>query len=136
MNSGREVLELQFNKELKTGQYNAIDFLRDGSFYLLDVPGHAIGHISGLACVTPDTFVLMGDDVCHFGGMIRPAEWKSIPSSIPSSAVLDRRFRLPCLCSVFTGVHPLKKVEGEESARTKPFSKVTQKEGSWNSFPG
>jgi hypothetical protein len=128
---------LEFNTGLKIGHYNAIDFLGDGSFYLLDVPGHAVGHISGFARVTPDTFVFMGGDVCHFGGMLRPTEWKQIPNTLASPAILDRRFQLPCPCSIFTDMHPLKEVEvkGEAAARKNPFYKVTKMAGSWYSFP-
>lgn len=56
-----------------------------------------------------------------------------MPSEIPISAVLDARFRLPCPCSIFTNVHPLNS-EGEEVARTTPFFRVTQKQGSWYPF--
>lgn len=126
---------MEFDKGLKIGKYNAVDFLGDSSFYILDVPGHAIGHISGLARVTPETFIFMGGDVCHYGGSFRPTEWKPMPSTIPSSAVLDARFRLPCPCSIFTNVHPAKVDEGEQSARTKPFLRVPQKDGSWYTYP-
>jgi hypothetical protein len=70
---GREMIELEFNGSLKLGQYNAIDYFEDGSFYLLDIPGHAIGHIGGLARVSKDSggeedsFVFMAGDTCHHG---------------------------------------------------------------------
>ena len=54
-----------------------------------------------------------------------------MPSTNPSSAVLDARFRLPCPCSIFTQVHPLNNSNGEEAAKKTPYHKVTQKEGSW-----
>lgn len=64
---GREVREVSFEKEgkgLKIGRFNALDYFGDGSFYLLDTPGHDIGHICGLARTSsgPDSFVFMGGD--------------------------------------------------------------------------
>jgi glyoxylase-like metal-dependent hydrolase (beta-lactamase superfamily II) len=64
---GREVREIAFSDDFKIGRFQAHDFFGDGSFYILNVPGHAVGHISGLARTTKDTFVFMGGDVCHYG---------------------------------------------------------------------
>jgi glyoxylase-like metal-dependent hydrolase (beta-lactamase superfamily II) len=62
----------------------ALDFFGDGSFYLLDTPGHAIGHLSGLArtTVNPDTFIFMGGDICHHDGELRPSKYLPIPREI------------------------------------------------------
>lgn len=129
-----------------------MDFFGDGSFYLLDVPGvsisttpspdpppilleqplrsttkqHAVGHIAGLARTTPTTFVLMGGDVCHFGGSFRPTPYVPLPNTIPSTVKLDSRFSRPCPCSIFTACHP-----DPEHARTSPYYRVTEMEGSW-----
>lgn len=68
---GRELVELEFNASLKIGKFKAIDYFKDGSFYLLDIPGHAVGHIGGLARVSKDSgggedsFVFMAGDTCH-----------------------------------------------------------------------
>ncbi|KAH8901642.1 metallo-beta-lactamase superfamily protein [Thozetella sp. PMI_491] len=68
---GRNLVELEFNTEVKLGRFSAIDYFNDGSFYLLDAPGHAVGHICGLARVSKghggedDSFVFMGADTCH-----------------------------------------------------------------------
>lgn len=64
---GREVRELSFDKSakgLKIGRFNALDYFGDGSFYLLDTPGHSIGHICALArtSVKPESFVFMVGD--------------------------------------------------------------------------
>lgn len=69
---GRPLHELSFDSDsqLNIGGYRAEDYFGDGSFYILDTPGHAIGHVCGLARVTPDTteqksaFVFMGGDAC------------------------------------------------------------------------
>ncbi|KAJ5497537.1 hypothetical protein N7463_009524 [Penicillium fimorum] len=68
---------------LKIGQFDAVDYFDDGSFYLLDAPGHAVGHICALARTTPDTFVLMGADACHHASLLRPTEYMPLPVSVP-----------------------------------------------------
>lgn len=64
---------------LTIGKFPAIDLFGDGSFYLLDTPGHAVGHLAGLARTTPDTFIFMGGDLCHHGGELRPSEHLPLP---------------------------------------------------------
>ncbi|KAL4912855.1 beta-lactamase-like protein [Aspergillus aurantiobrunneus] len=66
------------------GPFRAHDYFGDGSFYILSTPGHAIGHISGLARTSkdPDTFVFMGGDLCHHAGQIRPSRFLPLPTSI------------------------------------------------------
>jgi hypothetical protein len=81
----RELFEITFEESPKTlqiGQFRAFDLFGDGSFYLLDTPGHAIGHLAGLARTTPDTFIMMGGDLCHHGGAIRPSEYIPLPKEI------------------------------------------------------
>lgn len=70
----REFKEIEFSN-LRIGEFPAYDYFGDGSFYLLDTPGHAIGHLCGLARTTtnPDTFILLGGDVCHYQGVMRPS---------------------------------------------------------------
>ena len=67
----RNVIEAPF--DMKIGKYDAWDYFGDGSVYILNVPGHATGHISALVRTTPDTAVFMGGDVCHFTGKQRHA---------------------------------------------------------------
>ncbi|RVX70689.1 hypothetical protein B0A52_05339 [Exophiala mesophila] len=85
---GREVREIDFDgpNVIKIGQLRAVDFFGDGSFYLLDTPGHAVGHIAGLARTTPDSFILMGGDLCHHGGEIRPSPYIPLPDQVRLSA--------------------------------------------------
>ena len=56
----------------------AFDFFGDGSFLLLDAPGHMVGHLVGLARTAENEYVLMGGDCCHhrqiFTGEAQPAE--------------------------------------------------------------
>lgn len=86
---GRPIYELDFQKDekdaaLRVGRFPAIDYFRDGSFYLLNAPGHAVGHICALARVTssPDSFIFMGADACHHAGLLRPNEFMPLPPSI------------------------------------------------------
>ena len=124
---GRTVHEVSFDQINKIGQYPSFDLFGDGSFYILDVPGHAIGHIAGLARTTCDTFVFMGGDVCHFGGSFRPTPYKPMPTTISESVPLDKsRFHIPCPCSIFTSSH-----RDPPNARTSTFYKVTQEPGGW-----
>jgi glyoxylase-like metal-dependent hydrolase (beta-lactamase superfamily II) len=89
---GREVREVAFDTGLKIGRFDALDFFGDGSFYLLDAPGHAVGHLCALArtAVEPPTFVFMGADACHHPGILRPTRYMPLPRTIvpstPSSA--------------------------------------------------
>jgi hypothetical protein len=84
---GRQLNEINFSEQssaLKAGDFRAFDFFGDGSFYLLDTPGHAIGHLAGLARTTtnPDTFIFMGGDLCHHGGEIRPSPHLPLPPTL------------------------------------------------------
>ncbi|KAJ7048511.1 beta-lactamase-like protein [Mycena amicta] len=73
--AGRNLVKIDFDHtKLTIGGFKAHDYFGDGSFYLLDVPGHLKGHICGLARVTPRSFVLMGGDACHHPGVLRPTE--------------------------------------------------------------
>ena len=123
---GRTVREVEFSDSFKIGKFQAHDFFGDGSFYILNVPGHAIGHIAGLVRTTPDTFVFLGADSCHFGGSFRPTAYLPMPEEIPAETPLDSKFQRPCPCSVFTACHP-----NQEAPRTTPFYKASGGPGSW-----
>lgn len=92
-------------KDLRIGGFDALDYFGDGSFYLLDSPGHTIGHINALARVTTgevdgeeDTFVLMGGDTCHFTGQLRPTAHRPLPEKIspsPLPGYCIRKFAFP-----------------------------------------
>ncbi|KAF8998452.1 hypothetical protein BDZ89DRAFT_1051595 [Hymenopellis radicata] len=45
-------------KVFKIGDLDALDYFGDGSFYILDTPGHCPGHVSTLARVTPASFII------------------------------------------------------------------------------
>ncbi|KIY63628.1 hypothetical protein CYLTODRAFT_402929 [Cylindrobasidium torrendii FP15055 ss-10] len=80
--AGRTVTELSFkDTKLKIADLEAIDYFNDGSLYILNTPGHCLGHICALARTTSDSFVLLGGDICHHPGQLRPttAIHKSYP---------------------------------------------------------
>ena len=45
--------------------YRTLDYFGDGSFYLLDAPGHMVGHMAGLALTSPGHWAIFGGDCCH-----------------------------------------------------------------------
>jgi glyoxylase-like metal-dependent hydrolase (beta-lactamase superfamily II) len=82
---GRSAREIVFDGKLKIGRFDAVDLFEDGSFFLLDAPGHALGHMCALARTTPNSFVFMGADACHHPGVLRPTKYLSLPESVPAS---------------------------------------------------
>lgn len=43
----------------------ALDFFGDGSVWVVDSPGHLIGHVNLLVRAAPDQWVYLGGDCCH-----------------------------------------------------------------------
>lgn len=125
---GHELKEISFTQDFQIGKFSAFDYFGDGSFYLLDAPGHAIGHMCGLARTTEDTFLLMGADTCHFAGSIRPSQHVPLPETLDSSSSgLDPYFPNPCPCSVFCESHP---ATTDAEKRTTPWYSASKAPGS------
>ena len=93
---GRELRELSFDgtdkgKIVQVGAFRALDYFNDGSFYIIDSPGHAVGHLCALARTSigangdDDTFIFMGGDAAHHGGEFRPCEHVPLPEEIDPS---------------------------------------------------
>lgn len=117
--ANRAVEEVSFsNSSFKIGRFRAHDFFGDGSFYLLDTPGHSVGHLCGLARTSsqPDSFVFMGGDAAHHAGEFRPSEYLPLPKEV--TALQRRR---PPVCPG----HLLQEINPHGSA-TKPFYYVTE----------
>ncbi|KAJ7130625.1 beta-lactamase-like protein [Mycena epipterygia] len=71
--AGHNVTKIDFAvSKLTFSGLKAVDYFGDGSFYLLDTPGHLAGHISALARVTPTSFISLGGDTFHHAGEARP----------------------------------------------------------------
>ncbi|RFU25954.1 hypothetical protein B7463_g10384, partial [Scytalidium lignicola] len=140
--ANRELREIDFSTSALTiGGFRAVDFFLDGSFYLLDTPGHCTGHICGLACTTPEpesTFVFLGGDICHFAGCFRPSPSYPLPNPIHEQ-VLDQDdfFPVPCPASIFTDHHPQAATTQNSSfdSRTTPFHKISTKSSSAYTHP-
>lgn len=115
---GRQHTQVDFTTEpLQLGGFRALDYFRDGSFYLLDTPGHAIGHLCGLARVTStqegdaqDTFILMGADCAHHGGELRPSKYHPLPANLEPSP-LPTQYPSICPGHIFEAIHPRKKAD-------------------------
>lgn len=84
-NRGRRLREVEFEGPNATKVWNirALDYFGDGSFYILDTPGHAIGHLGGLVRTTtnPASFVFLGGDLTHHGGELRPSKYLSLAAA-------------------------------------------------------
>lgn len=80
------MIEVDFNgpRSLKIGRMRAHDYFGDGSFYLLDTPGHSVGHLSAVVRTStrPDTFVILGADAIHETGELRPSQYLPIPETL------------------------------------------------------
>ncbi|KAK4499014.1 hypothetical protein PRZ48_009526 [Zasmidium cellare] len=103
---GREVVEVDFkNSNLKIGGFRAVDYFGDGSFYLLDSPGHAIGHVNALARtgIDPPEYVHMCGDSAHHCGEIRPSKYLPLPDDI-SPSPLPLTHATPCPGGLFSKV--------------------------------
>ncbi|KAK4187742.1 hypothetical protein QBC35DRAFT_498135 [Podospora australis] len=117
--TGREVLELDFEsgnggtfKTLQIGRFKALDYFGDGSFYLLDSPGHAVGHLCALGRVKSSTeknsFVFLAGDAIHHVGEIRPSKYLPLPENISPSpfAPVSSGCSSSCPGSIFQSLIP------------------------------
>ena len=99
--TGRNVREIGFtDTHLTIGSMRAVDYFGDGSFYLLDAPGHAIGHLNALirTSTSPATFMLLGADSAHHAAQLRPSACYPLPHSLKVATNLTP---CPCRDSVF-----------------------------------
>ncbi|KAH6975049.1 beta-lactamase-like protein [Ilyonectria sp. MPI-CAGE-AT-0026] len=59
---------------------NAMDLFGDGLIYIVDSPGHLVGHLNFLVRIARDHWVYLAGDACHhgrlLGGMTEFAEWE------------------------------------------------------------
>jgi glyoxylase-like metal-dependent hydrolase (beta-lactamase superfamily II) len=114
---GRNLREIVFEgpQVVSIGRFAAFDYFGDGSFYLLDSPGHAVGHLCALARTTSDTFVLMGGDVCHYSGIMRPSKHLRLPDSISPHPCYPESSMIMCPGHAF---EDLQKSRGREATDT------------------
>ncbi|KIW91746.1 uncharacterized protein Z519_07714 [Cladophialophora bantiana CBS 173.52] len=92
---GRTVREITFTSDVvEIGKFLAHDYFHDGSLYLLDSPGHCVGHLCALVRTTssPDTYVFLGGDAAHHCGEFRPSAYVPMPEAItPNPVTLQDR---------------------------------------------
>jgi hypothetical protein len=131
---GRTVEEVDFSptnpKVLDIGGFKANDYFGDGSFYLLDTPGHTVGHISALARTTSkkgeSTFIFMGGDIAHTQAIFRPSARLPLPETIPDPN------QPPSTSTVsseqYTMLHPSYTASDNSLARSTPFGNVPEAE--------
>ena len=82
------MMEISFDNNTTIHGFRALDFFHDGSFYLLDTPGHAPGHLSALCRTTSPpststqtpTFIFLGGDSAHHAGIFRPSRHLPLPA--------------------------------------------------------
>jgi hypothetical protein len=120
---GRHLIELDFGKpQLTVCGLRTIDWFDDGSFYLLEAPGHTADHVMALARTAEEKFILLGGDTAHHCGEFRPTPLLPLPESIfpspfgpPTGQSLS-----PCPGSIFEPVHR-SAADPESDFRTTPF---------------
>ncbi|KAL9602695.1 MAG: hypothetical protein Q9219_001685 [cf. Caloplaca sp. 3 TL-2023] len=128
--AGRHLREISCtSSDRQIGGYKAYDYFGDGSFYLLDSPGHAVGHMCALARTTtaPSTFIFLGGDCAHHGGEFRPSPSLPLPSTVNPSP-LPHLHPATCPGSLFIPVHrlydPLNRARATDTPTSEPFYQV------------
>jgi len=117
---GRQLIELDFSEsQLKVCGLRAIDWFDDGSFYLLEAPGHTDDHVMALARTAEEKFILFGGDTAHHCGEFRPTPLVPLPESISPSPFEPPKSHSFCPCSIFEPIHPL--ADPKSAFRTTPF---------------
>ena len=134
---GRELIELDFTESmLKIGDFSAVDFFGDGSFYILHAPGHsknyriciipllidikAYDHLNALARTSKDKFVFLGGDSVQHCGELRPSSLLPLPDSITPSPFDSLSSCGVCPGSLFESIHPTA-VNSTGDYKTTPF---------------
>ncbi|KAI5919611.1 beta-lactamase-like protein [Camillea tinctor] len=112
--AGRTIVEIRRPQfDVSVGGFPGYDYFGDGSFYILDAPGHVTGHINALARTTssPESFVFMAADSVHFGGEFRPSAQLPLP---PGGTDLPAPLPCPCPADLLLAMHP-------HHSRTTPY---------------
>lgn len=126
---GRVVHEIDFAAQpLRVGGFDAFDYFGDGSFYLLNAPGHSLGHMTALARVTAnetndDSFIFMGADACHHPGVLRPTAYLPLPAQIRIPLLRDELDSKVCGLRVYSG-ELLQQLQRNRNA-TEPFFELS-----------
>ncbi|KAJ7654510.1 beta-lactamase-like protein [Mycena polygramma] len=90
--AGHQITRIDFTAaNLTFSGLKAIDYFGDGSFYLLNTPGHLLGHMTALARVTPTSFIALGGDTFHNAGQARPRPQLQINFPCPAHLLEETR---------------------------------------------
>ena len=116
---GRHLIKLDFNEsQLNICGLRAIDWFKDGSFYVLKAPGHSGDHVVSLARTAEEKFLLLEGDLAHHCGEFRPNTLLPLPESIFPSPFEPPESPPPCPGSIFGSIH----LSADNNAfRTTPF---------------
>ena len=118
---GRHLIELDFSEsQLKVCGLRAIDWFDDGSFYLLEAPGHTNDHVMALARTAEEKFILLGGDAAHHCGEFRPTPLVPLPESISPSPFEPPKSLSSCPSSIFEPIHR-SAADSKSDFRTTPF---------------
>ncbi|KAL2676500.1 hypothetical protein Neosp_010259 [[Neocosmospora] mangrovei] len=124
---GRTVREIDFDGYAKVAGYEATDYFGDGSLYILNTPGHAIGHLSALVRTARDTFAFLGGDICHFGGAFRPNEQTRMPNQLKREELaLPPSAPEHVSCIQYLSCHP-----NPDMANSTPYYQPCSRADSW-----
>ncbi|CAK5280873.1 unnamed protein product [Mycena citricolor] len=86
--AGRKVTKIDFSKNNITfGGLQALDYFGDGSFYLMNTPGHMSGHLTTLARTTSSSFIVLSGDTYHHSGQLRPRPELQVAYPCPGELV-------------------------------------------------
>jgi glyoxylase-like metal-dependent hydrolase (beta-lactamase superfamily II) len=137
----REVVEISFgsdedqSKLLRIGEFQAYDYFGDGSFYLLNTPGHTLAHLSALARTTApgigesmddeSTFILLGGDIAHNCALFRPTPLCQLPDSISYESTEGSLVRNIPGATLATLHRVYSEEDGGRRARVTPFCTAT-----------
>ncbi|TPX13509.1 uncharacterized protein E0L32_005980 [Thyridium curvatum] len=102
---GRKITGLENQRfTIDIGGLRGYDYFGDGSFYLLNAPGHSLGHINALARTSadPDTYIFLAADSVHLAGEVRPTHSLPLPDEIDVPNIVPR----PCPAEHLLQIHP------------------------------
>ncbi|KAI0275157.1 metallo-beta-lactamase superfamily protein [Gloeopeniophorella convolvens] len=118
--AGRTVRELDFNTTdvIQIGQFAALDYWKDGSFFILKAPGHTSDHMVALVRTTSDSFVLLAADSGHNSGEYRPTKQIPLPHTLFPCPRDPVRSHSSCPGEPYVAINP-------HNSSTTPFYNVS-----------
>ncbi|KAJ7189166.1 hypothetical protein C8R46DRAFT_879033 [Mycena filopes] len=132
--AGHNVVQLDFySANLTFSGLKAINQFGDGSFYLLDTPGHLTGHMTAVTRVTPTSFIVPGADTLHHVGQLRPSGAFQANFPCPGDLLADAR---TAVSTAFFWSANSTPGAFDLPSRTQPFFALSDVAGSFYADPG